>query len=363
MALALLAVVSFTAVSLVPIEKSPPAPPPPPLNASLDKRINTGGDNGAYQTQFCPRLLAAVAKVLFRGYWCATSRGTVENIDRVLEFPANIGLAQLDILADEAVRRAAELKKLIVIRTDACEGLWMVTRNPGLKTYENVRENASRIRFVLPKDSGSAASFAFLQANDFDRLGRVSDAKKHYMADTTAVLNEVARSNDEAVGFFVQFADPDNANFKLITQTELTIVPVISNEILDILQWDGQPVYQQRTFETKSGGVPGMLNLFTRKVTTACTPLTIITGKPEALGSGEDKSTRGTSSKRSARCLRIYSHNRAAPWRLSSISRNWQCGRWRKRAHWWSAYARRSGNSRKLREIAGGAGCSAARPQ
>jgi hypothetical protein len=289
MALALLALASFTAVLLVPIEKLPPAPPPPPLNASLDKRINTAGDNGAYQTQFCPRLLAAVAKVLLRGYWCATSRGTVENIDRVLEFPANIGLAQLDILADEAIRRPAELKKIIVIRTDACEGLWMVTRNPGLKTYESVRENASRIRFVLPKDSGSAASFAFLQANDRDRLGRVSDAKKHYMADTTAVLNEVARSNDEAVGFFVQFADPDNANFKLITKSELAIVPVISNEILDILQWDGQPVYQQRTFETKSGGVPGMLNLFTRKVTTACTPLTIITGKPEALGSGEDQ--------------------------------------------------------------------------
>jgi phenylpyruvate tautomerase PptA (4-oxalocrotonate tautomerase family) len=287
-ALALLALVSFSAVLLVPIEKPLPAPPPP-LNASLDKRINTASDNGAYQMQFCPRLLAAVAKVLFRDYWCATSRGTVENIDRALGFPMNIGLAQLDILADEAMKRVEEVKKIVVIRTDACEGLWMVTRNPGLKTYENVRDNASRIRFILPKDSGSAASFAFLQANDRDRLGRVSDAKKHYMDDTTAVLNEVARSNDEAVGFFVQSADPENANFKLIAQTGLTIIPVIGNEILDILQWDGQPVYQEKTFETNSGRLPGMFNIFARKVTTACTPLTIITGKPEAFGSGEDK--------------------------------------------------------------------------
>jgi hypothetical protein len=288
-ALALAAMVSFTALMLLPVEKPLPAPPRSPLIATLDKRINTASDNGAYQTQFCPRLLAAVADVFFRGYWCATSTGTVENIDRALGFPTNIGLAQLDILADEAIKRTEELKKIVVIRTDACEGLWMVTRNPGLKSYENVRENASRIRFILPKDSGSAASFAFLQANDRDRLGRVSDAKKYYVDGATAVLNEVARSNDEAVGFFVEFADPENADFKLITQTDLTIVPVMSNEILDILQWDGQPVYQQRTFRTKSGGVFDALDVFARQVTTACTPLAIITGKPDASGIGEDQ--------------------------------------------------------------------------
>jgi hypothetical protein len=105
----------------------------------------------------------------------------------------------------------------------------------------------------------------------------------------TAVLNEVARSNDEAVGFFVQFADPDNANFRLIAEIGLTIIPVISNEILDILRWDGQPVYQQKTFETKSGGVFDILDIFARQVTTACTPLTIITGKPDEFGSGEDQ--------------------------------------------------------------------------
>jgi hypothetical protein len=286
-ALAVLGVASFTAILLVPIGEPLPAPPAPPLNASLDKRINTGSDNGAYQAQFCPQLLAAVANVLFRGYWCATSKGTVENIDRALEFPTNIGLAQVDILADEAIQRTEELKKIVVIRTDACEGLWMVTRNPDLKSYENVRENASRIHFVLPKDSGSAASFAFLQANDRDRLGRVSDANTHYLDDTTAVLNEVARSDDEAVGFFVQFADPQNANFKLIAETNLTIIPVISNEILDIMQWDGQPVYQQRTFKTKSGSVFDILDIFATKVTTACTPLSIITGKPDASGSDE----------------------------------------------------------------------------
>jgi hypothetical protein len=288
-ALAVLGLASFTAVLSVPIGEPLPAPPPPPLNASLDERINTGGDNGAYQTQFCPRLLAAVATVLFRGYWCATSRGTVENIDRALGFPTNVGLVQVDILADEAIKRTEELKKIVVIRTDACEGLWMVTRNPDLKSYEDVRENASRIRFILPIDSGSAASFAFLQANDRDRLGRVSDGNKHYMDDTTAVLNEVARSNDEAVGFFVQFADPENANFKLITETDLSIIPVMSNEILDIRQWDGQPVYQQKTFKTKSGGVFDILDIFATKVTTACTPLAIITGKPDASSSGEDQ--------------------------------------------------------------------------
>ena len=57
----------------------------------------------------------------------------MENIFRVLKWPTSVSLGQLDMLALEALRRPELLKSITVIRQDfACEGLWMVTRDPEL---------------------------------------------------------------------------------------------------------------------------------------------------------------------------------------------------------------------------------------
>jgi hypothetical protein len=243
------------------------------------KSIFTSGEKGAYHTLFCPPLPAALSNAYFQGYRCTLSRGTLENIDRVLKEPTNIGFVQLDVFAAEAAKRRDEFKKLTVIRSDiACEGLWMVTKNPDLDNYGHVLGLARRIPFVLPaQGSGSAASFAFLQANDPEGLGRVPDTSKSYVADATATISEVASSTNGAVGFFVQFADPDNANFKLIIEKGLKVIPVASREILRI-KLNGQAVYQLQAFDLKSRGV------FVKAVeaTTTCTPVAIIAGSPDA---------------------------------------------------------------------------------
>src|SRR5215467_1545229 len=181
------------------------------------RSINTGGEKGAYHTLFCPPLPAALSNAYFHGYKCTPSKGTLENVDRVLTNPTNIGFVQFDIYANETIKQAEEFKKLTVIRSDiACEGLWMVTKNPDLNNYGHILALSRRIPFILPAQaSGSAASFAFLQANDPEGLGRVPEANKRYVADATAVLNETASSVSGAVGFFVQFADPENAGQNL----------------------------------------------------------------------------------------------------------------------------------------------------
>src|SRR5260370_28226841 len=159
---------------------------------SGSKSINTGGEKGAYHALFCPPLPAELSNAYFQGYTCTPSKGTLENIDRVLKNPTSIGFVQLDLYANEAIKRPDEFRKLTVIRSDiACEGLWMVTKNPDLKNYGHILALSRRIPFILPaQGSGSAASFAFLQANDPDGLGRVPEANKRYVADATAVLNE-----------------------------------------------------------------------------------------------------------------------------------------------------------------------------
>jgi hypothetical protein len=69
----------------------------------------------------------------------------------------------------------------------------------------------------------------------------VPETSKSYVADATATISEVAFSTNGAVGFFVQFADLDNANFKLIIEKGLKVIPVASREILRI-KLNGQTV-------------------------------------------------------------------------------------------------------------------------
>jgi len=127
------------------------------------RSINTGGEKGAYHTLFCPPLPDALSNAYFQAYKCTPSRGTLENIERVLKEPTSIGFVQLDMFASEAIKRSEEFKKLTIIRSDiACEGLWMVTKNPDLNNYGHVLGLARRIPFILPPpESGSAATLRF----------------------------------------------------------------------------------------------------------------------------------------------------------------------------------------------------------
>lgn len=245
------------------------------------KAINTGGQAGAYHNTFCPPIPGVLANAYFQGYQCTTSAGTIQNIERVLKTPTNIGFAQLDVYAREASVRQAEFEKLQLIRTDiACEGLWMVTKNPDLN-FGQVLALARRIQWILPaKASGSTASFNYLRSVDPEGLGRINDSNITYLNDAGAMLRSIISSTRGEVGFFVQFADPRNANIKLMVENNLNIIPVISREILRA-KVDDQHVYQAQQFRLAEGGLFGIGGR-AQTATTACTPVALFTGSPAA---------------------------------------------------------------------------------
>lgn len=245
------------------------------------KSINTGGVAGAYHSTFCPPIPNVLTNAYFQGYSCTPSAGTVENIARVLKSPTNISFVQFDVFAREAAARPEEFKRISVIRTDvACEGLWMVTNNPDLD-FGRVLAMSRRIKFVLPPQaSGSTASFNYLRSIDPDGLGRTPDSNISYVKDATTVLETVANSTDGSVGFFVQFADPRNTNIKLMVEKKLRVVPVISREILRARVGENT-VYQAQTFKLSEGGMFG-IGGSAQTVTTSCTPVSLITGSPDA---------------------------------------------------------------------------------
>lgn len=245
-------------------------------NAQAQKAIYTGGEKGAYNSTFCPPLPNILNQSMFAGYQCTPSGGTLENIAQVLSKPTNVGFVQLDVLARETAGKPELTKALTIIRKDiACEGLWMVTKNDKLKNYGDVLGYARRIPFILPaQTSGSAASFAYLQSIDPDGLGRARNIKN--VADSTTVINTVAAGNDNAVGFFVQFADPENANIKLVMEKGLNIIPVVSREIANAKIGD-EAIYNVQSFSIKAAGFIASGD----ERVTACTPVAVVTGNPD----------------------------------------------------------------------------------
>lgn len=245
------------------------------------KAINTGGQAGAYHSTFCPPLPPVLSNAYFQGYSCTPSAGTVENISRVMAQPTNIGFAQLDVFAREAAARPQEFERLAVVRSDiACEGLWMITKNPDLD-FGRILGLSRRVQFVLPaKASGSTASFDYLRSIDPEGLGRVPDSNITHLATATDVIRRIADSTQGEVGFFVQFADPRNANIKLMVESGVRVIPVISREILRARVGE-QSVYQAQSFSLSGGGFLGIGGRAV-SATTACTPVAIFTGAPAA---------------------------------------------------------------------------------
>lgn len=247
--------------------------------------IYAGGRGGAYLETFCPPVPSALDTQYFSGYSCKESKGTLDNISNVLTNPSALGFVQMDVFALQTQSKPDLLKQLTLVRSDiACEGLWMVTKNPRIKSFGDVLGFASRIPFVLPSEtSGSTASFKYLQSLDPDGLGSATNIK--YVPSATKVIENVANSSDNAVGFFVQFADPENPNIKLMLDKGLTILPVVSRQITSAKVGDRE-LYQVQSFNITSGG---LFRSGDAKVT-ACTPVALITGNPElAKTPGEKK--------------------------------------------------------------------------
>ncbi len=250
--------------------------------------IHTGGAAGAYYGVFCPPLAKALDKKSFT-FSCTQSKGTGENIERILAKPSDLALVQLDVFARWAQQQPELAKKLTVIRNDiACEGLWLVVknveRNSDITNFGDFSALSRRKPLILPpQNSGSVLTWNYLQTFDLEGIGsqRAKD-QVTYADDVTKMLNKIAAGDGREAGFFVQFADPQNVNIKLIDEKGLRAVKVVSRDLVNA-QVDGKNVYDVQTFNLKDG-------FFTAKEeTTSCTPVAVITGSLTAFSAAGDQ--------------------------------------------------------------------------
>ena len=209
------------------------------------KAIYTASQFGAYHSSFCPPIVVILESAGFHGYSCTPSGGTLDNIAKVLADPRSLGFVQLDILARWALENIEGAKKLVVIRTLACEGLWMVTRNNDMAVvkFGQIVGSARRLQFAVA-DGGSRASFEFLQKVDPNGLGRARNIQ--VVENATAAIDRVASGGPD-VGFFVQYTERSNPNVKLLQERKLRTVPVVNHELIAAKVAD-MPVYKVQTF-------------------------------------------------------------------------------------------------------------------
>lgn len=244
------------------------------------KAIYTASAAGAYHISFCPPIPIAMENAGFPGYVCTPSGGTPDNIAKVLADPRSLGFAQLDVLARWALDNFDAAKKLVLIRTLACEGLWMVTREKDMATVwlGQIVGHARRLQFAVA-DGGSRASFEFLQRIDPDGLGR---ARNIEIVDNATTAIERVASEHADVGFFVQFVEPTNSNIKLLQERKLRTVPVVNPELI-AAKVSNTPVYQVQSFNLSEWSAFGGGS----QLTTTCTPAVIVTGAPESIADPE----------------------------------------------------------------------------
>lgn len=241
------------------------------LAASADT-IVTGAESGVYHSKLCPLLQAQLAKSQL-AFACAPSSGSVETLARVTADPRKIGYTQLDVLALETEKSGGKDRFSVARADDIRECLFLVSRNKQFTVYGDIQAYAHTLRFVLPpKESGAAATFAFLQKIDPEGLGRAKSVT--YAASADEAVRQ-ASSAEDMLALFVQVPDPTTMIFKTVDTGGGQLIPVIDRTILR-QQIGGQKVYFAEETEVsqprwmKSG----------KKVVTACTPVAVVTGDP-----------------------------------------------------------------------------------
>lgn len=254
----------------------------------LAQQIHTGSDAGAYFNDICPAAVDVISSSpsqealdadgvlpggspLFFEHMCATSGGTVDNLAKVRANPRDLGVGQLDLVAQDS-------DGLFVVNTGVSECLYVVSNNEAIASASQL---SARMPFGLPGEgSGSAATF--LQHEPFSSLRRVN----HYDSALDAI--NAVKSGDEAAAGFIQIPDTTNTVFE--AAADLHFAGVVNRSMLR------QTVGDTRVYE----GTPGVrvspgswTQIFgagdeAQTVTTSCTPVVLFGQHPDTM-SGIDQ--------------------------------------------------------------------------
>lgn len=248
------------------------------------QNIYSGGKSGAYYGTLCPAMLDGLRNEGFTPT-CIETKGSLDNIEKVLGDQDGIAMVQTDAYANWAAANPDKASKLVTIRSDlANEGVYFVSKN--LKEFSDVVRLITRVKLVLPpQGSGAAQTFENMKKVLPNVFTKIEAAQITY-AESAAKAIETALANDNTVALFVQLPDPANANFKTIVEKKGNFIPVVARALVN-QQVNGQNVYVLETRPVTEAGL--IKNAI--QVTTVATPIMLVTQPAEVLPAGTNART------------------------------------------------------------------------
>lgn len=241
-----------------------------------EKMIWGGGpkETSSYTGKIVPVIIDQMAKVRLAGYqWGGPSDGTAMNAMRVTLNPTHVALGQGDILESLNGTPIPGLDgvnyNFTTLKSDiGDECLYLVTKSPHYQTFGHVLENAWDISIATGSElSGSYGTLHILM----DIYPDLQDVMVDHVGGAGDIVQSVV-DDTNPFGFFVMRADPKNSVFKTINDNNLTLVPVVDFDLEDIYTFK-----EVKVENAAWGGLAGKA----KYLTTACTPIQVITGNPE----------------------------------------------------------------------------------
>lgn len=236
-------------------------------HAAVAEAVFAGPPGSAYLDGFCPKVVESLRLDNFR-HRCTASRGTVDNLAKVIARPSDVGIGQLDVIANYVANHLGQLA--VVDASIGAECLFAVTSDPDSPRFDQLPSDQPLA--LPPADSGAAATFRLLQSfePDLAQLRKID----HYESATAAVA--AVRAGKDRLAFFVAVADPTGPEFKSANAAGLHFLPVLDRAMLSY-EPAHIPVYEPRAVgvaPARSG------HRKTTRVATACTPVVLFTGHP-----------------------------------------------------------------------------------
>ncbi len=241
------------------------------------KKVWGGGDKdvSVYSGTYVPLAIDNLTKARLAGYeWGGKSDGCVANLQKVTENPTNVAICQGDIVESEASKAAY---KYTVVRSDlGYECLYATTALPGYDNFGHILGNAFDLTVhTTGAASGSMGSWARLK-EIFPDLGDVTIVNHSNDKEAVAAAKVDADKGVSSIAFFVKRPDPENATFEFISENKMTFIPVVDFDIED-------KGYSFPELPVENAGWGALVGGKVKRVTTACTMVTLVTGDPAAL--------------------------------------------------------------------------------
>ena len=222
--------------------------------------ITTGSKKGNYY-----KFGLRIAKLLeSKGYATTVlnSKGSVENLDRLMNKKAHIAIVQKDALAWYRKNKPESESNIDTIGELRDECVFVVAREDGkVDSDSDLQESGVKIA------TGKIGSGSCVTWNYMCQLEKGFKKATSIPKGGTRAINKVLNKEYDAY-LFVLTPDPENKLIKLIANNEeLQFIPVKDWDLNDEL--DGKPVYKFETVVYQRG-------FFDKKVDTICTSAIVV---------------------------------------------------------------------------------------